>query len=113
MYVLARRDAQPEVGVRAAAYAQLRPDQVIAVGIAADADAWPGLSAVSKFEVADWPTLETWWRASLGDLAADIAAGDAIVSPRESPLACRTCGLQPLCRIQSARNLAEQSLDDE
>jgi hypothetical protein len=43
----------------------------------------------------------------------EIAAGNAVVSPRQKPLACRPCCLQPLCRIQSVRNLVEQSLDDE
>ena len=41
MYVLAQRDAQPEVSVRAAVYAELRPDAVAAVGVAADPAAWP------------------------------------------------------------------------
>lgn len=113
MYVLALRDARPDVDVRAAAYAQLRPDAVVAVGLAADADAWPALTVVSKCNLADWAALETWWRAQLGALAAEIASGDAVVRPRQSPLACRTCCLQPLCRIQSVRNLAEQGLDDE
>jgi hypothetical protein len=113
MYVLAHRDAQPEVGVRAAAYAQLRPDAVVAVGLAADADAWPGLTPVSACKFDDWQALEAWWRSQLGDLASEIASGNAVVSPRQKPLACRTCRLQPLCRIQSVRNLVEQSVDDE
>jgi len=113
MYVLAQRDAEPEVDVRAAAYAQLRPDAVSAVGLAADASAWPSLTRLPAYELDDWQALEAWWRSQLGALASEIAAGNAIVRPRQSPLACRTCCLQPLCRIQSVRNLAEQSLDDE
>ena len=113
MYVLAERDAQPDIEVRAAAYAQLRPDAVTAVGVAADANAWPALTRVSACKLDDWQALEAWWRSQLGALASEIAAGNAIVSPRQSPLACRTCCLQPLCRIQSVRNLVEQSLDDE
>jgi ATP-dependent helicase/nuclease subunit B len=116
MYVLAQRDAQPGVKVRAAAYAQLRPDAVAAVGLAADANAWPALSQVTQIfacKLDDWQALEAWWRSRLGALAAEIAAGNAVVSPRQRPLACRTCCLQPLCRIQSVRNLVEQDLDDE
>jgi probable DNA repair protein len=113
MYVIAQRDAQPDVKVRAAAYAQLRPNDVDAVGLAADPDAWPGLDDVAKSVHGDWQVLEAWWRSRLGALASEIALGNAIVSPRVSPLACRTCGMQPLCRIQSVRNLAEQGLDDE
>jgi RecB family exonuclease len=113
MYVLAQRDAQPEVEVRAAAYAQLRPDAVAAVGLAADASAWPALTPVSACKLDGWQALEAWWRSQLSALASEIASGNAVVSPRQSPLACRTCCLQPLCRIQSVRNLVEQSLDDE
>ena len=116
MYVLAQRDAHPGVEVRAAAYAQLRPDAVAAVGLAADASAWPALSQVTQVsgcKLDDWQALEAWWRAQLGTLAAEIAAGNAVVSPRQKPLACRTCCLQPLCRIQSVRNLVEQNLEDE
>jgi probable DNA repair protein len=113
MYVLAERDAKPEVGVRAVAYAQLRPDAVAVVGLAADANAWPGLPHVSAYKLDDWQALEACWRSRLGDLASEIASGNAVVSPRQKPLACRTCCLQPLCRIQSVRNLVEQNLDDE
>jgi hypothetical protein len=113
MYVLAQRDAQPDIAVRAAAYAQLRPESVVAVGIAADPQAWPALVAVSSCKFDDWHALEAWWRSRLGALASEIAAGNAEVSPRQKPLACRTCCLQPLCRIQSVRNLFEQSPDDE
>ena len=113
MYVLAQRDAQPDIAVRAAAYAQLRPESVVAVGIAADPYAWPALASVSSCKFDDWQALEAWWRSRLGALASEIAAGNAEVSPRQNPLACRTCCLQPLCRIQSVRNLFEQSPDDE
>jgi len=113
MYVLAERDAQPDIEVRAAAYAQLRPDAVAAVGLAADANAWPALTRVSACKLDGWQALEAWWRWQLGALASEIASGNAIVSPRQSPLACRTCCLQPLCRIQSVCNRVEQSLDDE
>jgi ATP-dependent helicase/nuclease subunit B len=113
MYVLAERNARPDVEVRAAAYAQLRPDAVAAVGLAADANAWPALTPVSAYKLDDWQALEAWWRSQLGALASEIAAGNAAVSPRQKPLACRTCCLQALCRIQSVRNLVDQSLDDE
>jgi hypothetical protein len=111
--VLAQRAAQPDVKVRAAAYAQLRPDAVAAVGLAADASAWPALTHVSACKLDDWQALEAWWRSQLGALASEIASGNAVVSPRRFPSACRTCCLQPLCRIQSVRNLVEQGLDDE
>src|SRR5205085_7610414 len=41
MYVLAQRDAQPDIAVRVAAYGQLRSDAVVAVGLDAVGRAWP------------------------------------------------------------------------
>jgi RecB family exonuclease len=113
MYVLAKRDARPDVHVRAAAYAQLKPNAVLAVGLAADGAAWPALMQVASLQFGDWHSLEAWWRSQLGALASEIASGNALVRPRQKPLACRTCCLEPLCRIQSVRNISEQSSDDE
>jgi probable DNA repair protein len=113
MYVLAQRDAQTDVSVRAAAYAELRPEGVSAIGVAADAAAWPDLTSVADTVHRDWESLEAWWRAQLGALAHEIALGEATVRPRQHPLACSTCGLHALCRIQSVRNLAEDNHDDE
>ncbi len=113
MYVLAQRDAQADISVRAALYAELRPDAVAPVGIAADPDAWPGLTDVRKTIHGNWAALEAWWRTQLGSLAWEIGMGDAAVRPRQHPLACNTCQLHALCRIQSVRNLAEEDHDDE
>ena len=113
MYVLAQRDAQPDISVRAALYAELRPDAVAAIGIAADPAAWPRLTDVRQTMHGTWPALEAWWRTQLGSLAWEIGMGDARVRPRAHPLACNTCGLHALCRIQSVRNLAEEDHGDE
>jgi len=113
LYALAQRAASPDLPLRALVYAQLRADQVEAVGIAADASAWPGLTelpALKRFP--DWPALEAWWEARLGALAAEIAAGCASVSPRFYPSTCRTCGVQALCRIESARVKGGDDADD-
>jgi len=107
LYTLAQRDATPDVPVRAIAYAELCPDEVRALGVAADTAAWPGLKELAEVgAVEDWNALEAWWRTSLGALATEIAEGRANVTPRAThPIPCRTCRLQPLCRIQSTRFL--------
>lgn len=104
MYTLAQRSEQPSTAVRAVAYGQLHTDAIGAIGLASDADAWPGLTRVGDTGVAaDWPAIEKWWQRHLGALALEIAGGVASVTPRESPSPCRNCGFQALCRIDSVR----------
>lgn len=113
LYVLAQRSAAPELPVRAIAYAVLRPGGMAAVGVAGDADAWPGLSSIKTAGAfANWSAMEDWWRSHLGGLATEIAQGRASVTPRESPLPCRNCGLQALCRIESVRRLESGGPDE-
>ncbi len=114
LYTLAQRANHPEQAVHAVAYAQLQAGAVAAFGLAADAAAWPGLASVERAGPGgDWAALETWWHKRLGALAAEIAHGHAAVSPRESPLPCRDCGLYAVCRIRSARRLQDSEFDDE
>jgi probable DNA repair protein len=114
MYTLAQRAAAPELPVRAVAYAQLCPGAVYAAGLSADEGAWPELATVASVGLrGDWPALETWWQAQLGALAAEIAEGHASVTPRASPSPCRSCGLQAICRIESARKTRDEDGTDE
>ncbi|HEY2968672.1 MAG TPA: PD-(D/E)XK nuclease family protein [Casimicrobiaceae bacterium] len=114
MYTLAQRDAKRELAVRAVAYAQLYPGEVVALGLAADAKAWPGLDAVASIGPSgDWRALESWWRSRLGALAAEIAHGHAAVTPRSAPSPCRNCGLQAVCRIESVRSAPDDELADD
>ena len=103
-YTLAQRAAEPRLAVRAVVHAELRTASIAASGLAADRTAWPGLMHVTAAgPFADWRTLEFWWEAHLGALAAELAAGVATVTPRLKPSPCRNCGLQALCRIDSVR----------
>jgi hypothetical protein len=113
MYTLAQRAAAPELPLRAVAYVQLCPGDVRAAGLAADENAWPGLAAVSSVGPhSDWRALETWWQARLGVLTQEIAEGYATVTPRASPSPCRNCGLQAVCRIESARRTRDSDADE-
>jgi probable DNA repair protein len=111
-YTLAQRAAEPGLEVRAVAHSELRTERVAASGLAADRDAWPALTQVDRIApFADWRSLETWWEAHLGALAAELATGVATVTPRLRPSPCRNCGLQALCRIDSVR--FDQPEDDQ
>jgi probable DNA repair protein len=107
LYTLAQRAAEPEVAVRAVAYAQLKPGAVKPVGLAADEAAWPGLvapEAIRTAELADWGAVEAHWARAVGGLAADFVAGSSAVSPRNRRESCERCGRQALCRVAEDPN---------
>lgn len=53
----------------------------------------------------DWPSLLTYWRSTLTQLAEDFVSGQAAVDPL--PQECSTCHLNAFCRI------SEQAQEDE
>jgi ATP-dependent helicase/nuclease subunit B len=115
LYALARKDAAPEEPLRAAAYAQLKAGDVAVTGLAADADAWPGLRTPAEargVNLATWPEVERFWRERYGALAAAFRAGDAAVLPRDAQ-ACRYCDLQPVCRVQALDDAPREPEEDE
>ncbi len=106
LYALARRATVPTQPVRAVVYAQLKPGEIKAQGLAADAEAWPGLKLprnLRRAGVADWSAVLERWADSIGALAAEIAAGEATVTPRDIGTTCKQCGRQALCRIGARR----------
>jgi len=102
LYWLSQQGFDPARPVRALAYAQLRPGEMKAVGLAGDATAWPQLSESSdlrRSDLVDWAAVEAHWRRSLTALAVEVREGRAPVAPRDVVRTCRECGLQALCRI--------------
>jgi hypothetical protein len=102
LYWLAQHDFESAQPIRAVAYAQLRPGEMKAVGLAADDNAWPGLpepSAVKDVGLADWRAVEDRWRHTLEGLAVEVREGVASVAPRDARVTCKQCGRQSLCRI--------------
>src|SRR6185436_13087518 len=81
LYWLAQHDVDPVQPVRAVAYAQLRPGEMKAVGL------------------ADWRAVENRWRHTLEGLAVGFREGVAAVAPRDVRATCKRCGRQSLCRI--------------
>jgi RecB family exonuclease len=111
MYMLAQRAANPEIALRAVAYAQLCAGAVAPSGLAADDEAWPALDPVASVgRMREWGTLESWWQTHLGALAREIAQGHAAVTPRNAPSPCRACGLRAVCRIESAGRIEDDAL---
>ncbi len=90
--------AAPE-GAAALAFAQVRPRDSRYVGLGEVAAA-PGVDTV-----ADWEALNRQWRESLERLAAAFVAGEAAVDPLAGS-SCTWCGLQPLCRVDRAQEVA-------
>ncbi len=102
LYWLAQKALEPEHAVRAVAYARVRPGETGALGLAADAAAWPGLpvpSDVKSAGLADWLAVEAHWQEALEALASAIRIGHSAVAPRDTTDMCKRCGRQSLCRI--------------
>jgi RecB family exonuclease len=97
LYALALGD---EPAVAALAYAQLKPGQVAAVGLADDPATWPGLpaaGALRRARVADWDEARVTMRDALAKLAQDLHDGDAGIRPRDAKV-CGRCAFLSLCR---------------
>jgi len=110
LYWQAQHAVERSPPVRALAYAQLRPGEMKAIGLAAEESAWPRLSGLRTLRtpgLEDWPALDARWRDTLGALAVEVLAGHAAVAPRDVIETCRRCGLQPLCRIGTAAGRVE------
>jgi len=102
-----------DIAVTAAAYAKLKVGEIRPIGIVAEKEAWPDLVAVAKLgAVNTWTGAEHQWQVLLTGLAIELRDGVATVTPRDNGAPCRTCGLQPLCRIEEA-GLHTIGVDDD
>ena len=101
LYARAHAQAFPDAAVRALAYGQLRPGDVRAIGLHADAAVWPGLTlpeGVRQAGLVDWADADRRLQQALERIAGEFSAGHAGVAPRD-PGVCKNCGLHALCRI--------------
>lgn len=69
----------------------------------------PGVLPDPRAKVVDLAVLVAEWRASLGQLAEDFAAGCAAVSPKRYPQTCTHCAQRLLCRLDPVNLLDEFS----
>jgi RecB family exonuclease len=96
--------------VAALATVHLRRDGVTWRGVA-DADGRLPQLRSTHAAAGAWSGLRAHWRASLGALLAELAAGSAPVAPLAG--ACAHCHLAALCRIDAARLAAADGRDGE
>jgi len=114
LYALALRAEAPTEAVCAVAFAQIKPGEMGAHGIAASPEIWPDLTAVAKVAWFErWTDIEAWWHDALGALIGEFRDGIATVTPRDNGEPCRTCGLQPLCRVRGGAQFGDYDGDDD
>ena len=114
LYALALRASQPDQAIRAVAYARLKAGEIGLVGLAADAQAWPGVPAVESrksLPVASWSEVESHWQTAYGALADAFRGGAAVVAPSGAAV-CERCRMQALCRIRGGQDEPDDG-DDE
>jgi ATP-dependent helicase/nuclease subunit B len=113
LYALALKAASPDTDLVAAAYAKLKVGEIRPLGLVAEAASWPDLTPVAQLrEPNTWQAVEQRWQTLLTGLAGEVRDGVATVTPRDNGAPCRTCGLQPLCRIE-ATGLHTLAADDD
>jgi ATP-dependent helicase/nuclease subunit B len=108
LYALAQDDPD---AIRAVAYGRVKAGSMKAIGLAADDAVWPGLLPADKLDAVDgWAGAHAWWGVHLAAIGAEFREGVATITPRDGGKPCRTCGLQPLCRIGELD--ADEPVDD-
>ncbi len=110
-YAVAQGQGEAQAPVSTVVFAQLRPGEIRALGLAADALRWPGLAEPADLkldEVPDWPAALAHWTRALEHLAQELRDGEAAVDPREDAV-CSRCHLHPVCRIAGVDPEAEES----
>jgi probable DNA repair protein len=94
--------------VSAVAFAKLKTGGMRYMGFSQSKDAIP---KVKRAE--DWAALLAGWTKELAVLGSGFAAGDARVDPKKLLSTCRTCDLQPLCRVYERLSALGDEGEDE
>jgi len=92
-----------EVDAAAIAFAQVRTGEMRYTALARDNDLLPDVKGFAESRHIDrydsWEALVAAWFEALVSVAADFSRGHSQVDPKKYPQTCRTCDVQPLCRI--------------
>lgn len=87
----------------AVAFAAVKTGETGFIGVARDEDLLPGIKAfaesLQRKQYESWTALTDAWRNSLEVLAKGFLSGDASVDPKNYPMTCQYCDVQPFCRI--------------
>ena len=96
----------------AIAFAQVKAGDMKFAALAADETLLPVWKSLPDI---GWDAQVAEWRRVLARLAAEFAAGEAAVQPKNPRTTCRNCDLQPLCRIHErpGTSVTDQEGDDE
>jgi probable DNA repair protein len=94
--------------VAALAFAKLKTGEMRYMGFSRTKDALPKVAAAK-----DWTALVAGWNGELEALGAGFAAGEARVDPKKMLQTCRTCDLQPLCRVYERLSAQDEAGGDE
>jgi len=96
----------------AIAFAQVKAGEMKFAALAADETLLPVWKSLPDI---GWDAQVAAWREVLTRLAAQFAAGEAAVQPKNPRTTCRNCDLQPLCRIHERLGtpVTDQEGDDE
>lgn len=101
----------------AVAFAYVKTRNMGFIGIARDEDLLPGMKALSESlqrqQYESWTVLVDSWRNSLEALAKGFFSGDARVDPKQYPITCRYCDIQPFCRIHERIGVSFAARDDD
>jgi len=92
--------------IGAVAFARLRTGSMRFMGFSRAKDAIP------QVKPCQWDSLQAQWRTALEGLARQFSAGDARVDPKKGFATCRSCDLQPLCRVHERLDALAQAADD-
>jgi ATP-dependent helicase/nuclease subunit B len=94
--------------IAAVAFAKLKTGGMRYMGFSQAKDAMP---KVKRAE--DWAALLAGWTTELALLGSGFAAGEARVDPKKLLSTCRTCDLQPLCRVYERLSALGDEGEDE
>jgi ATP-dependent helicase/nuclease subunit B len=90
--------------VSAVAFARLQPGAMKFSGVCMTQKQIPGVQPAKS-----WSALIASWKRELESLASGFAAGDARVDPKNGLATCRSCDLQPLCRVHERLSALDES----
>lgn len=97
---LVMTEAQQAGGV---ALAAVKLGEMGFAAIVRDPNLLPGVKAFSELsgckQFNSWEALIATWQQQLTDLANGFSRGDATVNPKNFPVTCEHCAMQPFCRI--------------
>lgn len=80
--------------VSSVAFARLQPGAMKYSGFSMQEKEIPGVTAAKT-----WSGLMQHWKGAVENLASGFVQGEAQVDPKDGFATCRTCDLQPLCRV--------------